>query len=105
MLSPPLCKGRLGGVEQPALYLPAPLLTKEGNRRRCRAPPYKGGMSGEMYVNTTGSERGAGRVGAAHEVGVEAAGGAAQGIELTDSPGGKLPLALLPTETRETAHE
>ena len=34
-----------------------------------------------------------------------AAGGAAQGIELTDSPGGKLLLALLPTETRETAHE
>src|SRR3990170_4850759 len=27
---PPLCKGRLGGVEPPALYLPAPLLTKEG---------------------------------------------------------------------------
>src|SRR3989337_975300 len=32
MLSPPLGKGRLGGVEPPALYLPAPLLTKEGGQ-------------------------------------------------------------------------
>ena len=62
--SPPICKGRLGGVEQSVLYLPAPLLTKEGNKRKCRAPPYKGGeemgapdkaeASGEMFVKKVG---------------------------------------------------
>jgi len=34
---PPLCKGRLGGVDQKVLYLPSPLLTKEGKPQR----PYK----------------------------------------------------------------
>lgn len=31
-MAPPLCKGKLGAVAPMILYLPAPLLTKEGNQ-------------------------------------------------------------------------
>ena len=44
-LFPPLCKGRSGGVEPTtgalfyhSLYLPSPLLTKEGNLRMTPSP-------------------------------------------------------------------
>ena len=49
---PPLCKGRLGGVESLGkLYLPSPLLTKEGNLRQ---PPV---LLGDVVISLPTARR------------------------------------------------
>ena len=50
--APPLCKGRLGGVESlERFYLPSPLLTKEGNFQKAPA------LLGDVVISLSTAQR------------------------------------------------